>query len=118
MPVDGPSRVYSWARGVLGTQAAPRSVDIDVHLLADVDLRIRLRNGVNHLHDPGVDTFGVVPGQRLLWSDIGLKADELQGDADRGVATNGCVRSRVAMQFPRLVFIYIHANVEDIHIAK
>ena len=58
-------------------------MQIDVHLLADIDLdRALLGQLVDHLEDAGVDPLGVVAGQALLGDHVRLDVDELQGEAD------------------------------------
>ena len=70
------TRRRPWVR----TERSLSAVDEDVHLLADVNGKIRIFEPENHLQYAGVDAFGAFTGERFFREDVGIDSDELEGD--------------------------------------
>ncbi len=64
--------------GMLNDSRRGRRLDVDIHLLPDIQRGLCVFDAVDHLQHSGIHSFGVVAGQRLLGNHVRLKADEFQ----------------------------------------
>ena len=70
------TRRRPWVR----TERSLSAVDEDVHLLADVNRKIRIFESENHLQYAGIDAFCAFAGERFFREDVGIDPDELEWD--------------------------------------
>jgi len=77
-----------------------RSVNVHIHLLANINRSIGAMKRVDHLQHAPVNAFGAVAGKRRFRQDIPLESNEFKRCADMLVATEISNRCRVGPQPP------------------
>ena len=95
-------------------------LDVDVHLLADVERDRRLvGQGVDDLEDPGVDPLGVVAGQALLGDHVGLDLDELERRSRTpGRPLRVATASGLGVEQGDVVLVDVDPDVEPVDVAE
>src|SRR5215469_2623700 len=88
------------------------SLDVDIHLLADIDGRIVWTNPINHLQHASVDALRAVAGQRSFRHDVRFESYEIESDLLLGVAPGIGNGSRFGTHAPGVAFINISPDVE------
>lgn len=76
-----------------------RRIDINIHLLSNINRQITPVEAVDDLQDSCIDTLGTIAGQPDLWHHVWLEANESQWCFDLIVTTKKSDRLE-----PRLVF--------------
>src|SRR5260370_16932033 len=89
-----------------------RRVDINVHLLAVKNPRLRIFEAVDYLQDSRIHSLSRVAGQRGLGHDIGLKPDKLQSVGDLAVAAKVSDRRRTVADAPCIALSYLRSQLQ------
>src|ERR1022692_2154844 len=86
-------------------------VDVNIHLLADVDWQLSAVKTIDGLQDSRVHALGAFARERYFRNHVGFKPDKLQGSVNRLVAAKITDRSGRLPDPPGIVLIHIDAHI-------
>src|SRR5260370_1797548 len=89
-----------------------RRVDINVHLLAVKNPRLRIFEAVDYLQHSRIHSLSRVAGQRGLGNDIGLKPDKFQSVGHLAVAAKASDSRRTVPDAPCAVLAYLAPQLQ------
>src|SRR5260370_31332442 len=89
-----------------------RSLDVNVHLLSHIKRSVLVLHPINDFENTRVHALCAVARQRFFGDHIRFKANELQGNSYRTVATRRRGRQCSAAHTPGIVLIHIHTDVQ------